>query len=88
MLKNFFFILIIFRSFDIVFHTSVLTVSEYDVWLLDNEFYFKQDVLEFWLQKGVDGFRADALKFMFESPNVTEDETGLTVTQDSPSPKL
>lgn len=24
---------------------------------------------------------------MFESPNVTEDETGLTVTQDSPSPK-
>lgn len=39
-----------------------------------------QDVLEFWLQKGVDGFRADALKFMFESPNVTEDETGLTDT--------
>lgn len=35
-------------------------------------------MLEFWLQKGVDGFRADALKFMFESTNVTEDETGLT----------
>ncbi|XP_062577506.1 alpha-glucosidase-like [Saccostrea cucullata] len=39
-----------------------------------------KNVLRFWLQKGVDGFRADALKFMFESQNVTQNETGLSDT--------
>lgn len=83
-------------SYNIAFHTDQ-ALFIYPQYLnstfefkfsLDNEFYFEQGVLEFWLQKGVDGFRADALKFMFESPNVTEDETGLTVTRDSPSPKF
>ncbi|XP_048773501.1 maltase A3-like [Ostrea edulis] len=39
-----------------------------------------EEVLRFWLRKGVDGFRADALKFMFEAKNVSQDEVGLRDT--------
>ncbi|KAK3100466.1 hypothetical protein FSP39_020510 [Pinctada imbricata] len=36
-----------------------------------------QNALTFWLEKGVAGFRLDALKFMFEAEDIFQDEVGL-----------
>jgi len=33
-----------------------------------------QEVLEFWLEKGVDGFRVDAIPHLFELANTSVDE--------------
>ena len=38
-----------------------------------------QDVLRFWLQKGVDGFRGDAIRKLFESKDVYKNESGILV---------
>ena len=38
-----------------------------------------QDVLRFWLEKGVDGFRGDAIRKLFESRDVYENENGILV---------
>ena len=40
----------------------------------------KQKAMRFWLEKGVAGFRLDALNHMFEVENVTQDEVGVSVS--------
>ncbi|XP_022325867.2 alpha-glucosidase-like [Crassostrea virginica] len=43
------------------------------------------DVLRFWLQKGVDGFRGDAIRKLFESKDVYKNESGiLNLTRNLP----
>lgn len=42
-----------------------------------------KDVLTFWLDQGVDGFRVDDINFLFEDPAMrNEPESGLKVESD------
>lgn len=36
--------------------------------------FWSQDVMRFWLDIGVDGFRLDSANYMFEADNVTQNE--------------
>ena len=36
--------------------------------------YGHQEVLEFWLDRGVDGFRVDAIASLYEASNLEQDE--------------
>lgn len=37
-------------------------------------FYSVQDVLLFWLKQGVDGFRVDAIRHLYEEKDLTKNE--------------
>ncbi len=39
-----------------------------------NVLFILQDVLRFWLSKGVDGFRIDAAKHLFEAEDLSQNE--------------
>ena len=45
----------------------------YAHWCTDTVFYLK-DILRFWLDKGVDGFKIDALAHLFEVNDTNLDE--------------
>lgn len=46
--------------------------------MFDSSFY-TQNVLHFWLEKGVDGFRGDAIRKLFEYEDVHMNENGVLV---------
>ena len=40
---------------------------------LDNYDFSFQNVIRFWLEKGVDGFRVDAVPYLFEDPELKDE---------------